>query len=71
MEGMYYINKENFWNEVEYRMDYWGEDLEEGEEFDLEKTIAEEFSFCSEEDINEIRKQYNEYYKTQNNEQEA
>lgn len=71
MEGMYHINMDNFWNEVEYRMDYWGEDLEEGEEFDLEKTLADEFSYCSEEHLNEIRKQYNEYYKTNKNEQEA
>jgi hypothetical protein len=70
LKGMYFINKEQFWSEIEYRIDSWYDEAQDEEEFDLEATLNSEFDFCTEEDINEIRKQYLEN-KPETNEQEA
>jgi hypothetical protein len=71
MEGMYHINKEQFWSEVEYRMDCWSDDASNEEEFDIDKTLAEEFAFCTDKEREEIKKDFIENYKTEDNEQEA
>lgn len=71
MEGMYYINKDQFWNEVEYRLDMWNDELQDNEDFDIDKTIAEDFAYCTDEERAQIKQDFIDNYKTEDNEQEA
>jgi hypothetical protein len=69
LEGIYNINKEDFWYEVDSRLDSWGDEYDD--EFDIDKSIEEEFSFCSEEEKKQIKQDFIDNYKTEDNEQEA
>jgi hypothetical protein len=65
MKGLYNINRDQFWNEVEYRLDSWSDDEIDNEDFDLDKNLEEEFSFCTKEEKEQIKQDFIDNYKTQ------
>ena len=60
-EGMYYLSKEEFWSEVDYRIDYISDEDQSLEDF------LEQFTFVSEEDKKELTRLYNEEIKKNEN----
>lgn len=71
MMGMYYMNKDQFWSEVEYRLDNWADEEQDNEDFDIDQIVAEEFSFCTDGERADIKEDFINNYKREKNEQEA
>jgi hypothetical protein len=57
IEGLYYLQKENFWNEIEWRID---NAIEDGEDANV---FIEEYDFVDEKDKNRILEMFNQQKK--------
>ena len=58
LEGLYILDKDQFWGEVEYYIDSYGENDEDS----VEKYVEETFPFITEEDKKDIINQINEHH---------